>query len=212
MWRSIYEESNFHPNRLTVKIPGDNISGDHISDILPFFTSMKAGACLPSSVELPTSIQTNTDIYVTLDVSKVSKERLFWYLNVIRNATEQIGIMILTNHFIKNKMEPLMAYIMAHVCLPDFYGVHSVVDFPEQLRKGDTFFPDVEKVVKYVVKCHRFLTKKTKPYITEGKDFTRWQLSDTLAETRVHFKQPEELDITNLHEFSPSTRTRRKDV
>ena len=60
---------------------------------------------------------------------------------------------------------------------------------------GDRPLPDMKKVIEFTVKCHKFLTTKTKPYISEytrnGDIYKGWRLNQTTEGIRTQFKSPE---------------------
>jgi hypothetical protein len=215
LWRDIHEGLKAHPTRLFAKL--DRCYLNHWSDyeeIIFFYEQMLKGHCLPKDMPLPTMKDNDDHLFFNVRLENINRERLYWYLCVIRNPAEQPGIVNLTNHFIRRgKMEPLMAYVMAHVCMPEWSGGHSVIEDPSTYRDKvkNTYnrpYPDMDKVIRHVVKCHKFLTTKTKEYIMEEKgDFLAcsWRLEKATYGTRIRFKPPV-AELAESVTFSAQTR------
>jgi hypothetical protein len=219
IWGQVLSSFKKHPTWLLakfahsdIKYPKTSKSGMSKEAAVKYLKYMKKGACLPRYLKLPTVEDFSDDVYFRFNLDRVSKERLFWYLCTVRNIAEKPGLCVLTNHFIeKGKMEPLMAFVMAHVCAPGFTGGHSAVfdapDFRHPRSNYQVAIPIMSKVLPFVVQCHKFLTRKTLPYVTESESFSRWNLSHQTKHTVTRFEVDGQPTIETASKFDLKTRT-----
>jgi hypothetical protein len=219
IWNRLYTSAGVHPTRLLLKVHSKNIQDLYPEEIIKFLKNMKRCKALPFYLDLPSLKDIEKDgAFFNIRLNRISKQRLFWYLNVIRNIAEQPAIVHLTNHIIdEGGLGGLVAYTLGHVCLDNFYGGHCVMEDPETMRRSDRgssfISPELKGVVEFASRCHKILTKKTVPYVTEHPDeiVLAWNLGNTINKTAAPVKELE-LTYENLHMFSVQTRdlTRRK--
>ena len=177
---------NVTPDRMMVKLDWEYVdvplSDPNLldwEDVCNYFKYMVKGKCLPDYIEKPTMKDHGKSIHVTLKIGDIGVNRLFWYLNVLRNVCEYAGLVKLTCHFVeKGKMEPLMAYAMAHIALPGFNGGHSCLEDCSWGRAESSCYdptPDMKEVIRYVVRVHRLLTQDVETPLSKATSY-RWQL------------------------------------
>jgi hypothetical protein len=217
MWREIYDEFGVHPDRLIARLHRGDLWNTYSYAIDPidlkiFVRNCKAGAILPKYIPTPSikNLEGNHWI-VKLKLNNLSMDRMFFYLCVLRNPCEQPGVVKLMNHFCEYEIDPVLSYVLAHVCLPGFGGGHSALDvynYRESQSNGNIEVPNVPKCIDYAVRVHKFLTKKTIPAVVtlskrEGV-IRSWDLSRNL-EDRVKttdFKSSRDLTSKHLTKFS----------
>ena len=131
-------------------------------------------------------------------------------MNVLRTPCEFPLVANLIVHYIEQgKMEPLMAYILAHICTPGFNGGHSIMDSAEWGRAQEFStvniqVPKLKEVVRYTIKVHKLLTQSVEPLIMDGN--TRWSLSNTIPKQRIRFSK-DRVNIKTATTFDVSTRS-----
>lgn len=209
-WQDIWHTYRVHPSRLIARVRSCDLDmeGDNI---IFFLDQMKRAKCLPGYFEVPKKIKAGQDLYFEIKLNKLSPVRLFWYLCVIRNIAEKPGIARLTNFFIrKGGVDPLVAYVLGHVMCPRLSGGHTSIFNAPYYRTNDHSdgppMPDVSATAKFIVKLHKFLTKKTQYYVTEEDDFSSWRCAQhtesVVVDWKCNFKT-----VKELLKFNPKTRT-----
>jgi hypothetical protein len=223
MWRTIYKEHGQHPDRLWAKLTKQSLAypkdvdNYNFEEICKFFKYMVKGRVLPYYLKTPTIDDYGKDVILEFDVSKVGINRLFWYLCVVRNPCEQPTVVRLTNHFIEEgNLDPLMAYVLGHVFYKGWNGGHAILHdlaFMRDMSIGNTYdiYPNMKAIVDYTVRVHRFLTRKTEPYISESSTIYNWSLQNTTTNTPIR-KKPEVPTVSQIQQFSIKERKLIKEV